>query len=326
MLPSLLLATLLLLPTIARSEEPPPAPTEAPPAEPVRVAAGERSEQLGRALAQRFPRQALELQAGEETFVGLQLPSNLGQSRGVIVLLPGDGESADWPRVVGPLRRQLPDVGWQTLSLTLPDAAPALPAAEPAAPTPDAGTAPEADAAPADGAPSEAGYLPEKTAPPLDDAQPPQATAAEPKAEPVNQAQRIEARLEAALTQARSSGAATVVLVGHGTGAYWAARYLQNSGAKDVGGLVLIEPRRPAEQDKPLADLLSELALPTADFIYGQTGTRSPQARERLDASQRARHPNYRQIILQRLPADAAAEQEQLYRRVRAWLDKQTTP
>ncbi len=47
-----------------------------------------------------------------------------GQQRrteGVVIIVPGAGESADWPQAIGPLRRKLPDAAWGSLSLSLPD-------------------------------------------------------------------------------------------------------------------------------------------------------------------------------------------------------------
>ncbi len=50
----------------------------------------------------------------------------------MVILVPGDGESPDWPQAIGPLRRKLPDAGWQTLSLALPDPQSTAPVTRPA--------------------------------------------------------------------------------------------------------------------------------------------------------------------------------------------------
>jgi hypothetical protein len=57
-----------------------------------------------------------------------------------VIIVPGAGETADWPNAVGPLRQKFPDVGWHSLSVSLPDLladspqarVEAKPAAEPA--------------------------------------------------------------------------------------------------------------------------------------------------------------------------------------------------
>ncbi len=72
------------------------------------------------------------LKAGDESFLTLWLPANTAEAEGVVILVPGDGESPDWPQAIGPLRRKLPDAGWQTLSLALPDPQSTAPVTRPA--------------------------------------------------------------------------------------------------------------------------------------------------------------------------------------------------
>ncbi len=99
----------------------------------------EASELVQQTLQVRLPEtEQQSLQAGDETFLALWQPANQAEAAGLVILLPGDGESADWPQAIGPLRRKLPEAGWHTLSLSLPDPQPApLPAAVlPLAPPP----------------------------------------------------------------------------------------------------------------------------------------------------------------------------------------------
>src|SRR5690606_28788316 len=81
------------------------------------------SESHQQALQRQLPqRQQLMLDGGADPFLSLWLPANQAQPAGLVILLHGEGETADWPTAIGPLRRQLPDLGWSTLSLSLPDA------------------------------------------------------------------------------------------------------------------------------------------------------------------------------------------------------------
>ena len=99
----------------------------------------EASELVQQTLQVRLPEtEQQSLQAGDETFLALWQPAHQAEAAGLVILLPGDGESADWPQAIGPLRRKLPEAGWHTLSLSLPDPQPApLPAAVlPLAPPP----------------------------------------------------------------------------------------------------------------------------------------------------------------------------------------------
>jgi len=266
----------------------------------------------------------VSLKTGSAVFVALWRPANVGEPKGVIILLPGEGESADWPRGIGPLRRGLPDYGWHTLSLSLPYSPIPIPIAAPEEPV----AAPETDAEqPAeDEPPSEAGYLPEEAAATPDEAPTDVAETDEPVEPAVaqpNQAEQITERIEAALAFARSKQPAAIVLLGQGTGGYWAARYLQQLAPADVRQLLMIQPRQPDGQDEPLARLAATLKLATGDIYYRNSASQRSAARERLDASRRNSHPAYRQVGLQPLNGDPETGQEQLLRRVRGWLDKQ---
>lgn len=73
---------------------------------------------------------AIDLNAGGTKVLALYRPQTRGTAAGGVVLLHDVGAHADWPALIGPLRRALPQYGWSTLSVELP--APAV-AAQPAA-------------------------------------------------------------------------------------------------------------------------------------------------------------------------------------------------
>lgn len=310
-----------------------PAPSQAPiEATPIeRPPVPSRSDSIAADLVRQVPAaEFVSLKEGEHDFAALWRPANVGEPKGVIILLPGEGESADWPRGIGPLRRGLPDHGWHTLSLSLPDAPgqvqPNTNADESAElPVEEAEATAEqpADVPP----PSEAGYLPEEAS-----AAPGEPGESDPEAQAPNDAEpplpmhaeRIAERIEAALAFARSKQPSSIVLLGQGTGGYWAARYLQQLAPSDVSRLVMIQPRQPEEKDEPLAQLVSTLKLATGDFYYGEGHGNRTAARERLNASRRIQHPAYHQVGLPSQTGDRQVDQEHLVRRVRGWLDKQT--
>ncbi len=289
-----------------------------------------RSETMTADLKRQLPTsEIVNLHTGGEEFAALWRPANVGVPRGAIILLPGDGESADWPRGIGPLRRGLPEHGWHTLSLSLPDSSyPLLPAGMA---TPERATKPPVEETEAQAGlpaeelvPSEAGYLPEETAA-IPSEQPIDGTKTEETvALDAPQADQITARIEAALAFARSKQPAVIVFLGQGTGGYWAARYLQQRAPSDVRQLVVIQPRQPEGQDEPLEQLIPTLKLATGDFYYKHGRGDPAAARERLNASRRIQHPSYHQVGLPPHTGDRQADQEQLLRRIRGWLDKQT--
>ncbi len=318
-----LIAALLLLCAAAplKAEEPDDQqPVEAKPVP--RAPLGERSATEAQELARKRPAQAKTLDAAGQIFIALWLPANTAQAKGTVILLPGDGQSADWPRGIGPLRRRLPNDGWHTLSLSLPDnPGEALPRT----PNPDAQTAPqtqeEDETAPAqEEAPAESGYLPEQTSAPEDSG--PEAEPAADAPPAVEWPAALFERITAGIGFARENGATPIVLVGQGSSAFWAARYLQEHQDPELRHLVLIAPRA-VPGESALEELVPPLKIATGDFYYPQPDYLRDAAIARRNAGRRIGHPSYHQVMLQALPADLDAEQEQLYRRVRGWLDRQ---
>ena len=259
-----------------------------------------------------------QLKAGDETFLALWLPANAGTASGIVVIVPGDGESADWPQVVSPLRHKLPNASWSTLSLTLQDPqAPSLPprpeaAAAPAGtPTEDAGAAPAdsgAEAAPADAATTE---------------DTPDSQTTEPVSAQASQQQRVFERIDAALAAARQEKPERLVLLGHSSGAYWAAQYLSEKKPDDIQNLLLVSPQQPKGFTGNAEELLASLKLATGDFYYKDQAPDRQAALKRMQAGKRQQHPAYIQVAMKALPGNAEIEAEQLFRRIRGWLDLQ---
>lgn len=304
----------------APAEAPAEAATETPAAAPTEHAAvPERSENEAQALQQQLPnteQQQLSTNAGN--FLALWKPANAAEASGVVILIPGDSESADWPQAIGPLRNKLPDVGWSSLSLTLPDPHDQAPQVAPVPATETTGATAEADPAapasePADApAPSETAAttqaIPAPEAGPLTQATPEQ------------HAERVLARIQAAVAFAQSQKAKRIVLLGHGSGGYWAARYLGNSPSPEVQNLLLVAAQVPAGFSPPLEELVPSLKLAVGDFYYKDQPADRTAALKRQQASKRQAQPAYVQVAMKALPGNPATEQEQLFRRIRGWL------
>ena len=63
---------------------------------------------------------AVDLDVGGTKVLALYRPQTRGTAAGGVVLLHDVGAHADWPALIGPLRRALPQYGWSTLSVELP--------------------------------------------------------------------------------------------------------------------------------------------------------------------------------------------------------------
>ncbi len=320
-MPALCLSLLLPCAFSVEAADPAPAATAEKPAEekPVeRQPLLERSQEEAAALERKVPAQEQQqLQAGSDTFLALWKPANTAEPKGAVIIIPGAGETADWPQVVGPLRQKLPDAEWSSLSITLPDLqgdaiAPRViePAAAPKAP--------------------ETGSKDATTAQPIEQAAGGEAEVADQVVAETTEeqnkadAERIFARIDAAIGYAEQQSARSIVVLGHGTGAYWAARYLSERQSAQVEKLVMVDVRAPAKAKPPLVELTPTLKLPTADIFYMDKPLDRQAALERMQASKRLKGSTFSQVALHALP-DNKAEQEQLFRRVRGWLNPQRT-
>ncbi|MEO4048839.1 DUF3530 family protein [Pseudomonas sp. CAU 1711] len=284
--------------------------------EPQRLPLEERSADSAEALERQLPKGEQQmLQAEGSRFLALWKAANAPEAKGVVILIPGANETADWPLAINPLRSKLPDIGWSSLSLSLPDSPqePLPEAVLPRAPEPitvdTAASATEAGAEAEDETEAEAA--------------PAEPTTEAPAAPPMDPAQRVFARIDAGIAFAEQQDAKHLVLLGHGAGAYWAALYLKERKPERIARLAVVAPQLPGGQTPPLDELIPNLELATGDFFYKDQGSERSAAARRMQASKRLGHDGYTQVALQALPGNREAEQEQLFRRVRGWLEKQ---
>ena len=327
---ALALSLLLAISPLQAEEQTPaeeaPAATDAStePAEEVRAPLAERSEVEATALEQRLEqKEQQQLQAGDERFLALWLPANVAEPSGAVIILPGDDENADWPQSVGPLRSKLPNGGWHSLSLTLPDPnsdAPPLRSAEPATEDAAADTTEAPAEESAEDNPATDETAAQTSGSQLDSAETAASKVKNIEAQQKAHAQRVLARIESAIGFAEQQQAKTIVLLGHGSGAYWAARYLAEHKPAKIQNLLLVAAQLPAGYTPPLDELIPQLQLVTGDFYYKDLATDRQAALKRAQASKRQKHPSYIQIAMKALPGNREAEQEQLYRRIRGWL------
>jgi hypothetical protein len=316
-LPALLLSLIVPCASPVMAADPEPKDAEAAAQAPVeRAPLLTRDQEDAVALERQLPRQDLQqLQAGDESFLALWKPANSGEPQGAVIILPGAGESPDWPDAVGPLRRKFPNVSWSTLSLSLPDVQDdaLLPREPDVAPSDVKAEAPKD--APADAAAAEAAKATDADAQASADAAKAAADEERKKAE----AERIFARIDSAVGFAQQNKARSIVLLGHSSGAYWAARYLSERASPAVRKFVMVAAREPANAQPSLVELVPTLKMKTADFVYKNQLQRA--ATERLQASKRANGPGFTQISLTDIAGNGEAEQEQLFRRVRGWIE-----
>lgn len=318
-LPALCLSLILPCAFSVEAADPAPAAVEQPAQEkPLeRQPLPERSQEEATALERKIPAQEQQqLQAGSETFLALWKPANTAEPKGAVIIVPGAGETVDWPQAISPLRRQLPDAQWSSLSITLPDLqgdviAPRVAEVPPTPKTPDVGSNDATTATPIEQAAGGEAEMADK----------PVAETSEEHSKA--DAERIFARIDAAIAFAEQQSARSIVVLGHGTGAYWAARYLNEKQPSQVERFVMVAAQTPDKAQPGLDELAPTLKLPTADIFYMDKPLDRNAALARLQASKRLKTSAFSQVSLKALPGDNKAQQEQLVRRVRGWLNPQ---
>lgn len=309
---------LLLLMTSAFSVQAADAPAPAVEKPVERQPLPERSQEEAIALERKIPQQEQQqLQAGSDSFLALWKPANSADPEGVVIIVPGAGETADWPQAISPLRNKLPDANWGSLSLSLPDTSmDTLPPRVMEAPKATVDTSSK-EASTADK--------------PIEQAASAEAEGTDPAVVPgadeqdKTDASRIFARIDAAVAFAQTQSARSVVLLGHGTGAWWAARYLSEKQPSQVQKFVMVAPQTPTGRHPDVQQLAPSLKVPTADVFYQDNAQSRKNALARAQAAKRLKNEGYRQVSLKAVPGNSAAEQEQLYRRVRGWLSPQAS-
>jgi dienelactone hydrolase len=318
-LPALCLSLILPCAFSVEAADPAPAAAQKPAEEkPVeRQPLPERSQEEATALERTIPvQEQQQLQAGSDTFLALWKTANTADPKGAVIIIPGAGETVDWPQAIGPLRRSLPDAKWSSLSITLPDLqsdaiAPRVVEAPPTPKTPDAGSKDSTTAAPIEQAAGGEAEVADK------------AIAESSEEQSKADAERIFARIDAAIAFAEQQSARSIVVLGHGTGAYWTARYLSEKQPSQVERFVMVAAQTPAQAKPELDELASTLKLPTADIFYMDKPMDRNAALARLQASKRLKTSAFSQVSLKALPGNDKAQQEQLVRRVRGWLNPQ---
>jgi pimeloyl-ACP methyl ester carboxylesterase len=316
-MPALCLSLILPCAFSVNAADPAPAaekPAEEKPVE--RQPLLERSQEEAAALERQVPvQEQQQLQAGSDTFLALWKPANTADPKGAVIIIPGAGETADWPQAIGPLRQKLPDAQWSSLSITLPD----LQSDAIAPRVVETPVAPKA---------AESGSKDSTTAQPIEQAAGGEADVADQVVAETTEehskadAERIFARIDAAIAYAEQQSVRSIVVLGHGTGAYWAARYLSEKQTAQVEKFIMIDAQAPTKAKPQLVELTPALKLPTADIFYMDKPLDRHAALQRMQASKRLKTSAFSQVALKALP-DNKAEQEQLFRRVRGWLNPQ---
>ncbi|WP_027858136.1 DUF3530 family protein [Marinobacterium jannaschii] len=287
------------------------------------------------------------LDSGKEQVMSLYLAEGKGRHLGGVILFPDQDAHPEWPAAINPLRQGLADAGWYTLALYMPRP-PRMPVPERTLPTLVSLTPPTEPASEdqagdeaaattedetssdqsAEASPSETGAGNESDN--NSSAGDPAPAQESPDAEPEEPAEPYDAVIQryagAAYEMMRSRGHNRIIVLGVGTGATWAAKYVQEHQASQDVRLVMMNARQPEFPGAPnLMSLLADIKGTTLDLYHGSR----PQAfyleggpEQRMRQARHLNQENYRQ---RRMPAAAFNWKQQerwLVRHVKGMLQR----
>ena len=201
------------------------------------------------------------LESSDDRTIGLFHPQSQPEALGGIILFPSEGTHADWPDYAHPLRLQLSDQGWNTLSLQLPTPPTLLP---PKRTLPVLQLVKQSRSNGEEGAKAAA----PTTVIPVPSL--PDTTTDTALIRPYPE--RIQGLANTALNTLIQRGAERIVVIGVGSGAVWASQFARdNQETVNSLGLVIINPATPSVDRAPvLSELIPALNVPVVDIYQGE--------------------------------------------------------
>ncbi|WP_415900136.1 DUF3530 family protein [Neptuniibacter sp. QD48_11] len=276
--------------------------------------------------------QVLQLDTGKdgEQLLGYYLTEGSGIPQGGVIIFPDELTHMDWPDNLNQIRTGLANHGWYTLAVFLPQPAQAplpkrtLPVLSPIKPTQSPDTPQDSSTEPVEAqeknteTPSDAATNQQENA-----ANAPAEAEAEQEQEEKENYQEIVARLGNTAFEhlKKEKGVDRVVVLGAGTGATWAAQYVQKHQEQQNLRLVLLDARDSKTENAPrLLEILPEIKTTIIDLHHSarrSTNTNysenTPERRLRL-----ARHKRMNNFHQSRLP-----QANDNWKKDNSWLFKQ---
>ncbi len=281
-------------------------------------------------------RDVITLNAGDEEFIGLFSEQNTAQPLGGVLIIHDSGLGPNNQYFTAPLRKRLPDYGWNTLAISLPEPEttplpsrkwPPYPAdftlnspAEDENSTEEE-TDPDTESESSDEESLETESNEETSASDTQE-EPETAQAKNEPSNTVSAQERTMTRIEASVQELISRGQLNIILVGHGVGASWAISYLESSSNPEMFTLVVIDPKLPpVEQDKNYINTRLEkfIDVPILDIVSTQNSFTKKQAKERRNTANRKQLKAYQQLFT-RATSNSEVNHNRIVKRIRGWL------
>jgi hypothetical protein len=259
-----------------------------------------------------------------QDYYGLFLKESSGNPQGGALILHDNQQHGHWPDIIAPLREYLPQHGWTTLTIELPDE-PARQRIVRPKPTnqPSSLNSEEKNESIASIDPitlnKESDTL--LTTEAIDNAK---INVQAPSEEPITLVpieqykKKNQQRISAAMEYLRNKGQLNLVIIGYGIGAAWAIDYLAQQNKKGLT-LVTINARPSQHNDTQMHQQLVKFQIPFLDLIQTKKTYVLKNGKARRAIMQRNQNEGYQQIITSNISSYRNNENP-TNRRIRGWL------
>lgn len=243
----------------------------------------------------------------KRAFLGLYTEQYSNEPQGYALILHDNKQHPDWPGVIRYLRTHMPEKGWSTLAISLPDAwqltevpprdndevlltqanQDATPSSEDTAPAdanPMAAAAkdiPETDSAEATSASDDAEQPGETSTTP--DPGRPEVSFTQLSVELAKDEvpAEVKSRIQEALAFLQGRDPMPIIVIATGTSATWVARQVHTLRMKDIAGLVIIDPAPVTQEGFLISEDAPGLRIPVLDLVPDFNPRSTPKERLR---------------------------------------------
>jgi hypothetical protein len=278
--------------------------------------------------------------AGEETFLAIWQADRSGDAKGAVLIIHAEGEHPAWPQTTKPLHDSLPDYGWATMAIHLPN--PLSP------PTPKRTIETKVLQKKINTSESDTEARTEaiKTETTAQENPEPNTTDNNAKPNPTETPQlettkpiidtelATEQRLVSALQFLHNKGQFNIVIMGSGVGAIRSHRFiksitpvitdeaLKEKIEKPIRASIIFNARNQlSDQDEQYLDWFFDPEIPVLDIYTGSDPRNQKEAKVRKILGRQEKAITHSQIKIAEITYEKSWNENQLSRRIRSFLD-----
>lgn len=261
-------------------------------------------------------------EANAPPFLAIWHSDRTGSAKGAILIIHAEGEHPAWPQTTKPLHDSLPDYGWATMAIHLPNPKPKV--------TPERTLAAKSNK-PSNQNPEEGQQedTEKNTQESTETTNTNETSSTEKKPELTS-----HQRLEAALEFLHSKGQYNIIIMGSGVGAIRTHRFikeitpvitdpkLEEKFEKPIRASVIFNARNQLPDEETIyKEWFADPEIPVLDIYTAEDIRNTKEARKRKIFGKRANAVTHSQIKISEIAYETVWGENQLSRRIRSFLD-----